>query len=217
MATLLDASSLRAPAVVGASSRSAATRVSTNARRPTPTSTAFASRKKSMAMPTTTTTMAVPRSVVVRSRRAGANAIATALPYEAVRRPDHRRGRQPTTRTSAVRGPNVNFFNFFGAKDDADGDEEDSGTANATAVSYDLLDLGSGVDGAVRAAADVFERVDDVVMGGVSSSVIGPDVSGRDCLVWAGKCRVEGGGFTGGEDAAREKRTGEGALEWEWA
>lgn len=143
------------------------------------------------------TTIVVPRSVVVRSCRAGANATATALPYEAARRPDHRRGRQPTTRVSAIRGPNVNFFNFFGSKKNAE-DEEDSGTAKATTVSYDLLDLGSGVDGAVQAAAEVFERVDDVVMGGVSSSVIGPDMSGRDCLVWAGKCRVEGGGFTGG-------------------
>ena len=64
-------------------------------------------------------------------------------------------------------------------------------------TSFDLLALDSGADGATRAAADAFERVDDVVMGGVSSSVIAPDLAGRDCLVWAGKCRVEGGGFTG--------------------
>ena len=64
-------------------------------------------------------------------------------------------------------------------------------------TSFDLLSLDSGADGATRAAADAFERVDDVVMGGVSSSVIAPDLAGRDCLVWAGKCRVEGGGFTG--------------------
>ena len=64
-------------------------------------------------------------------------------------------------------------------------------------TSFDLLSLDSGADGATRAAADAFERVDDVVMGGVSSSVIAPDLAGRDCLVWAGKCRVEGGGSPG--------------------
>ena len=137
-----------------------------------------------MMLDTTTTTRRtrpVSRNVVVGSRHAGAAtgpAAATAAT----------KGRLPTTRVSAVRGPSVNFFNFFGSKKD---DVEPEG------VSYDLLDLNSGAEGSVQAAADVFERVDDVVMGGVSSSVIGPDLAGRDCLVWAGKCRVEGGGFTG--------------------
>ena len=51
-------------------------------------------------------------------------------------------------------------------------------------------------------ASGVFERVDDVVMGGVSSSTIRPDLAGRRCLVWSGKCRVEGGGFTGARSVA---------------
>merc|ERR1719163_525221 len=55
---------------------------------------------------------------------------------------------------------------------------------------------------AVERASGVFERVDDVVMGGVSSSTIRPDLAGRRCLVWSGKCRVEGGGFTGARSVA---------------
>ena len=39
-------------------------------------------------------------------------------------------------------------------------------------------------------------------MGGVSSSSIAPDPSGRKCLVWAGKCRSQGGGFTGARSVA---------------
>ena len=66
-----------------------------------------------------------------------------------------------------------------------------------TSASFDLLDLRSGASDAVAVAAQAWERVDDVVMGGVSSSAIGPDLAGRDCLVWAGKCRTQGGGFTG--------------------
>ena len=52
-------------------------------------------------------------------------------------------------------------------------------------------------DAAPEATAALWERIDDVVMGGVSSSAIGPDLAGRTCLVWAGKCRTQGGGFTG--------------------
>jgi len=66
-----------------------------------------------------------------------------------------------------------------------------------TSASFDLLDLRSGASDAVAVAAQAWERVDDVVMGGVSSSAIGPDLAGRTCLVWAGKCRTQGGGFTG--------------------
>lgn len=66
-----------------------------------------------------------------------------------------------------------------------------------TSASFDLLDLRSGAADAVAVAAQAWERVDDVVMGGVSSSAIGPDLAGRTCLVWAGKCRTQGGGFTG--------------------
>ena len=39
-------------------------------------------------------------------------------------------------------------------------------------------------------------------MGGVSSSTIAPDPAGRECLVWAGKCRAEGGGFAGARSVA---------------
>jgi hypothetical protein len=102
-----------------------------------------------------------------------------------------------TVRASALRGPSVRFLSLFGKKD-AEGKEKDAAGATEAGVSYDLLALDSGDEGAVQAAADVFERVDDVVMGGVSSSVIGPAVDGRDCLVWAGKCRAEGGGFAVG-------------------
>jgi hypothetical protein len=66
-----------------------------------------------------------------------------------------------------------------------------------TSASFDLLDLRSGAPDALAVAAQAWERVDDVVMGGVSSSAIGPDLAGRDCLVWAGKCRIQGGGFAG--------------------
>jgi hypothetical protein len=38
--------------------------------------------------------------------------------------------------------------------------------------------------------------------GGVSSSSIGPDLSGRECLVWSGKCRSQGGGFAGARSVA---------------
>lgn len=47
------------------------------------------------------------------------------------------------------------------------------------------------------AAADAFERVDDVVMGGVSSSRVYASEGACDSLVWAGQVRVEGGGFAG--------------------
>ena len=67
----------------------------------------------------------------------------------------------------------------------------------ASGASFDLLGLRGGGADAAAAAAAVFERVDDVVMGGVSSSTIAPDPAGRECLVWAGKCRAEGGGFAG--------------------
>lgn len=43
-------------------------------------------------------------------------------------------------------------------------------------------------------AVDVFERIDDVVMGGVSSSSIRGDA---DRAVWSGIVRTEGGGFCG--------------------
>ncbi len=67
----------------------------------------------------------------------------------------------------------------------------------ASGASFDLLGLRGGGADAAAAAAAVFERVDDVVMGGISSSTIAPDPGGRECLVWAGKCRAEGGGFAG--------------------
>jgi hypothetical protein len=67
----------------------------------------------------------------------------------------------------------------------------------ASGASFDLLGLRGGGADAAAAAAAVFERVDDVVMGGISSSTIAPDPAGRECLVWAGKCRAEGGGFAG--------------------
>ena len=43
----------------------------------------------------------------------------------------------------------------------------------------------------LRADADAWERVDDVVMGGVSSSRVWADEA-RGALVWAGVCRAEG-------------------------
>ena len=67
----------------------------------------------------------------------------------------------------------------------------------ASGASFDLLGLRGGGADAAAAAAAVFERVDDVVMGGITSSTIAPDPAGRECLVWAGKCRAEGGGFAG--------------------
>ena len=70
-------------------------------------------------------------------------------------------------------------------------------TDTNSGASFDLLGLRGGGADAAAAAAAVFERVDDVVMGGVSSSTVAPDPAGRECLVWAGKCRAEGGGFTG--------------------
>ena len=70
-------------------------------------------------------------------------------------------------------------------------------TDASSGASVDLLGLRGGGADAAAAAAAVFERVDDVVMGGVSSSTIAPDPAGRECLVWAGKCRAEGGGFAG--------------------
>ena len=75
-------------------------------------------------------------------------------------------------------------------------------TNASSGVSFDLLGLSGGGADSAAAAAAAFERVDDVVMGGVSSSSIGPDVSGRECLVWAGKCRAEGGGFAGARSVA---------------
>ena len=57
-----------------------------------------------------------------------------------------------------------------------------------------LLDL-SSIEQREHAAA-AFERVDDVVMGGVSSSrLCASPVS--DALVWSGRVRVDGGGFAG--------------------
>ena len=89
---------------------------------------------------------------------------------------------------------------FFGRKD-ATSAVEPAPTPTPepedTSASFDLLDLRSGAADAVTVAAQAWERVDDVVMGGVSSSAIGPDLAGRTCLVWAGKCRTQGGGFTG--------------------
>ena len=106
----------------------------------------------------------------------------------------HRRRVGGATAPAAARGPTVNFLNIFGGSTK---EKEKQELKELEGVSYDLLDLKNGAEGSVQAAADVFERVDDVVMGGVSSSAIGPDLAGRDCLVWAGKCRVQGGGFTG--------------------
>ena len=133
----------------------------------------------------------------------------------------HRRRVGGATAPAAARGPIVNFFNVFGGstkekekQEMKDGEEEDGETTTEKittaeeekkSVSYDLLDLKNGAEGSVQAAADVFERVDDVVMGGVSSSAIGPDLAGRDCLVWAGKCRVQGGGFTGKATSGRRE------------
>ena len=94
-----------------------------------------------------------------------------------------------------VRSQAWKLFNFGGST-------TASPTETPDGASVDLLALGSDQDGAVEAACAVFERVDDVVMGGVSSSVIQPDLAGRDCLVWSGKCRVEGGGFTGARTVA---------------
>jgi hypothetical protein len=60
-----------------------------------------------------------------------------------------------------------------------------------------LIDLSDSSDNLLRREASAsFERVDDVVMGGVSSSQMVPATQ-RPCLVWSGKCRVAGGGFTG--------------------
>ena len=75
-------------------------------------------------------------------------------------------------------------------------------TDTNSGASFDLLGLRGGGADAAAAAAAVFERVDDVVMGGVSSSTIAPDPAGRECLVWAGKCRAEGGGFAGARSVA---------------
>ena len=75
-------------------------------------------------------------------------------------------------------------------------------TDASSGASVDLLGLRGGGADATAAAAAVFERVDDVVMGGVSSSTIAPDPAGRECLVWAGKCRAEGGGFAGARSVA---------------
>ena len=75
-------------------------------------------------------------------------------------------------------------------------------TDASSGASVDLLGLRGGGADAAAAAAAVFERVDDVVMGGVSSSTIAPDPAGRECLVWAGKCRAEGGGFAGARSVA---------------
>lgn len=92
------------------------------------------------------------------------------------------------------------FFGPFGRKD-ATSAVEPAPTPTSepedTSATFDLLDLRSGAADAVAVAAQAWERVDDVVMGGVSSSAIGPDLAGRTCLVWAGKCRTQGGGFTG--------------------
>ena len=45
-----------------------------------------------------------------------------------------------------------------------------------------------------RDAVDAWERIDDVIMGGVSSSRL---VEGEDCAVFEGTLREEGGGFCG--------------------
>ncbi|CAE7326763.1 unnamed protein product [Symbiodinium pilosum] len=44
------------------------------------------------------------------------------------------------------------------------------------------------------AALDQFERIDDVIMGGVSKSSLSPDSNGA---AWRGLVRTEGGGFCG--------------------
>eukprot|EP00740_Mantoniella_antarctica_P023874 CAMPEP_0198680696 /NCGR_PEP_ID=MMETSP1468-20131203/5329_1 /TAXON_ID=1461545 /ORGANISM="Mantoniella sp, Strain CCMP1436" /LENGTH=464 /DNA_ID=CAMNT_0044421339 /DNA_START=49 /DNA_END=1443 /DNA_ORIENTATION=+ len=104
----------------------------------------------------------------------------------------------------AARSPSARaaFFNLFGNDGAEDDSKQTRKSGTEGGVSYDLLGLDSGTAGAVDAAAAVFERVDDVVMGGVSSSAMGPDLAGRDCLVWAGKCRVQGGGFAGARSVA---------------
>mmetsp|Transcript_8914 Transcript_8914/g.19624 ORF Transcript_8914/g.19624 Transcript_8914/m.19624 type:complete len:431 (-) Transcript_8914:127-1419(-) len=55
-----------------------------------------------------------------------------------------------------------------------------------------LFDFASG-DGSAVAA---FERIDDAIMGGISTSAV-RDVPGEGCASWSGICRTEGGGFCG--------------------
>jgi len=47
-----------------------------------------------------------------------------------------------------------------------------------------------------------FERIDDVIMGGVSSSTFGPSKSSKDCWTFRGVLRNTGGGFCGFRTAA---------------
>ena len=119
-------------------------------------------------------------------------------------------------RAAAPLAPRVRLVRTRGSASDASSSGASTSTADAAASSppapsatppprarFDLLGLmDSASPDAVERASGVFERVDAVVMGGVSSSTIRPDLAGRRCLVWSGKCRVEGGGFTGARSVA---------------
>lgn len=70
----------------------------------------------------------------------------------------------------------------------------DSTTTTTTTTTQSLLLL--DILSARQTTVSAFERVDDVVMGGVSSSKL---IASKDMpkLVWTGQVRVDGGGFTG--------------------
>jgi len=68
----------------------------------------------------------------------------------------------------------------------------DSSTSFATAFDFDTTTTST----AEKIAADSFERIDDAIMGGISTSSL-RDVPGKTYASWSGVCRIDGGGFCG--------------------
>ncbi len=70
-------------------------------------------------------------------------------------------------------------------------------TSSSTTTSYQPIFDFSLVDPSIKhKSARSFERIDDAVMGGISTSAL-RDVPHRSHAVWSGTCRTDGGGFCG--------------------
>lgn len=66
--------------------------------------------------------------------------------------------------------------------------------SSTTKVTETLFDFSS--PDKKKESVESFERIDDAIMGGISTSVL-RDVEGENYASWSGVCRTEGGGFCG--------------------
>lgn len=113
--------------------------------------------------------------------------------------PKPEKGKKPVPAVSKNTGEYLESLSSSAARDDGGGDDDvvlkpsnrdqavESDEATFRVPVFDFADLNT---------VDSFDRIDDAVMGGISTSAL-RDIPDKPYASWSGVCRLDGGGFCG--------------------